>query len=120
MRAPTFILCLLAALAPAFPAAAHVFLARADPRVGAVVAKAPATLRLTFTGPVTPAFSRVTVAGPPGFGGAAPARPAANDRASLTVDLRAPAPAGTYVVHWRAMAADTHVTEGDYQFRIEP
>ena len=61
-----------------------------------------------------------TVTGPAGFGGAGPARPVAGDHASLAVDLHAPTPPGAYVVHWRVLAADTHVTQGDFTFKVEP
>jgi methionine-rich copper-binding protein CopC len=120
MRNLTLAFCALAALAPGLPAAAHAFLVRAEPRVGSVVAKAPPTLRLHFTEALEAPFSHVTVSGPAGFGGAGAVRPVAGDHASLAIDLRAPTPAGAYVVHWRVLAADTHVTQGDFQFQVRP
>ena len=56
-------------------ARAHAFLDRAEPRVGSVVSKAPTSVRLTFTQGVEVVFCRVTVTGPPGFGGAVPDQP---------------------------------------------
>jgi methionine-rich copper-binding protein CopC len=112
---------LVAALAATpLAAAAHAFLDRADPRVGSVVAHAPPTIRLTFTQGVVVAFCRVTVTGPPGFGGASPPHAVAGDPLSLAVDLKGPAPAGTYVVRWRVLSVDTHVTEGDFSFQVKP
>jgi copper resistance protein C len=113
---------LIAALIALAPAAAwaHAFLDHADPRVGSVTAKAPARIQLWFTEALEPAFCRVSVTGPPGFHGAGPARPVAGDARSLTVDLGAPVPPGTYVVRWRVLSADTHVTEGDFSFRVGP
>jgi methionine-rich copper-binding protein CopC len=120
LRVLPLAVCALAALAPALPAAAHAFLVRAEPRVGATVANAPPTLRLHFTEALEAPFSRVTVSGPPGFGGAGPARALPGDHAGLAVDLRAPTPAGAYTVHWRVLAADTHVTQGDFSFKVQP
>ena len=101
-------------------AAAHAFLDRADPRVGSVVAHAPPAIRLTFTQGVVVPFCRVTVTGPPGFGGAGAPHAVPGDPLSLAVDLKGPAPAGTYVVRWRVLSVDTHVTEGDFSFQVKP
>lgn len=99
---------------------AHAFLDHASPRVGSVVTAAPARLQLWFTqGLVTP-FCRVTVTGPPGFGGAGPVEPAPGDAESLTVALRSPTPPGVYTVRWRVLSVDTHITEGDFRFTVRP
>ncbi len=113
---------ILAATLAATPlaAAAHAFLDRADPRVGSVVAHAPPAIRLTFTQGVVIPFCRVTVTGPPGFGGAGAPHAVPGDPLSLAVDLKGPAPAGTYVVRWRVLSVDTHVTEGDFSFQVKP
>ena len=109
----------LATLAP-LAAAAHAFLDKAEPRVGSVVAHAPPAIRLTFTQGVVVAFCHVTVSGPPGFGGAGAPHAVAGDPLSLAVDLKGPTPAGTYVVRWRVLSVDTHVTEGDFSFQVKP
>ena len=75
-------------------------------------------VQLWFTEGLEPAFCRVSVTGPPGFHGAGPAKPVAGDPRSLALDLGAPVPPGTYVVRWRVLSADTHVTEGDFSFRV--
>ena len=116
---------LVAALATALAvlplaAAAHAFLDKAEPRVGSVVAHAPPAIRLTFTQGVVVPFCRVTVTGPPGFGGASAPHAVAGDPLSLAVDLQGPAPAGIYVVRWRVLSVDTHVTEGDFSFQVKP
>lgn len=100
------------------PAAAHAFLEQASPRVGAQVAVAPTEVRLSFSEPVEPAFCAVAVAGPPGFGGAGPPKVAAADRRVLTVALRSPTPPGRYVVRWRVVSVDSHVTQGDFHFEV--
>jgi methionine-rich copper-binding protein CopC len=113
----------LAALAVAFAplaADAHAFLDRADPRVGSVLSHAPPAIRLKFTQGIVVPFCRVTVTGPPGFGGAGAPHAIAGDPLSLAVDLKGPTPAGTYVVRWRALSVDTHVTEGDFSFQVKP
>jgi methionine-rich copper-binding protein CopC len=115
-----FAIALAIALAGAPPTAyAHAFLEHADPRVGSVIRSAPPVLTLTYTQGVEGPFCRVTVTGPPGFGGAGPPRAVAGDPDTLTVDLKAPAPPGTYVVRWRVLSADTHVTEGDFSFQVK-
>jgi hypothetical protein len=119
MRPVTLSLCAALALTP-LTASAHAFLKQSDPRVGAAVAKTPASLRLTFTEGVVPAFCRVTVTGPAGFGGAGAVRPVAGAPATLSVDLHGPTPPGSYAVHWRVLSVDTHVTEGDFRFRVGP
>jgi methionine-rich copper-binding protein CopC len=99
---------------------AHAFIDHAEPRVGSVVARAPPAIRLTFTQGIVVPFCRVTVTGPPGFAGVSPPHAVAGDPRSLVVDLQGPAPAGTYVVRWRALSVDTHVTEGDFSFQVKP
>lgn len=119
-RRPILALAALAvALAP-LAADAHAFLAKADPRVGSVIAHAPPAIRLNFTQGVVVPFCRVNVTGPAGFGGAGAPHAVAGDPLSLAVDLKGPTPPGTYVVRWRALSVDTHVTEGDFSFQVKP
>ena len=99
---------------------AHAFLDHAEPRVGSVVTKPPTTVRLTFTEGLEVVFCRVTVTGPAGFGGAGSVRSVPGDPKSLAVDLRSPTPPGAYVVRWRVLSVDTHVTDGDFSFRVRP
>jgi len=113
------VLAAAATLAP-LAAEAHAFLKAADPKVGSTLAKAPAAIRLTFTETIEVPFCRVTVTGPPGFGGAGRPHAVPGNPAGLAVDLKGPAPAGTYKVRWRALSADTHVTEGDFSFQVRP
>ncbi len=120
MRIFAFAVSAALVLGLAVAAQAHAFLDRADPRVGAVVAKPPTALRLTFTQGLEAVFCRVTVTGPPGFGGADAAHPVPGDPNSLTVDLHPPLPHGAYVVRWRVLSVDTHVTEGAYSFEVRP
>ena len=101
-------------------ASAHAFLVRADPRVGSVIARAPAAVRLRFSERIVVPFCRLSVTGPPGFGGAGVPHAVPGDPLSLAADVKGAAPAGTYVVRWRALSVDTHVTEGDFSFQVGP
>ena len=96
--------CLLALGAAA--AGAHGVLDRTDPRAGVSVKSAPSQVRLWFTGALEPAYSRVQVLD------------AAGQRALLRVSVPPLGP-GAYRVVWRVLSVDSHVTEGQFSFRIE-
>lgn len=101
-------------------AAAHGVLERSEPRGGATLRSAPPQVRLQFTGALEPAYSRVQVLDGSGRrvdlgdSGVDPA-----NRALLRVSLPA-LPAGRYKVAWRVLSVDSHVTEGDFSFRVAP
>lgn len=117
MRRRLFSILVLLAAAAGGPAGAHAFLERAAPKVGSHAAAAPAEVRLTFSEPVEAALSTIRVAGPPGFGGAgAPA--ADGDGRVLSVPLHGQRPAGRYVVRWRAVSVDSHITQGQFSFDV--
>lgn len=109
-----------ALLAVATGAGAHAFLDRAEPRVGSTVRTAPTDVKLWFTERLEPAFSRVEVVNEAGQrvdradGAVDPSNPALL-RASLI-----PLSPGRYTVIWRVVSVDTHVTEGDFAFRLSP
>ena len=111
-------LALLLAGAPG--AGAHVALARTQTRAGASVRAAPAEVKLWFTGDLEPAFSRVRVVNESGErvdrGDAAVDR---DNRALLRASLP-PLPPGRYRVVWRVVSVDSHVTEGEFGFRVAP
>jgi methionine-rich copper-binding protein CopC len=110
----------LALLVAAAGARAHAFLERAEPRVGATLRTAPAEVRLWFTERLEPAYSRVQVVGERGERvDRADAAVAADNGALLRVSL-APLPPGRYKVVWRVVSVDTHVTEGEFAFRVAP
>jgi methionine-rich copper-binding protein CopC len=101
-------------------AAAHAFLDHAEPRVGSTVKSAPGEVKLWFTGAIEPAYSRVEVQDAAGK---------RVDRNDVSVDpasgalmrVSLPAlPAGRYKVVWRVLSIDTHVTDGDFTFKIAP
>jgi copper resistance protein C len=101
------------------PAAfAHAFLERAEPRVGSTVARAPDHVTLRFSEALEPVFSTVEVLD------AAGKRVDRNDRKVDPADASAmrvsvpPLAPGKYRVKWRALSADTHVTQGDFTFEV--
>jgi hypothetical protein len=111
---------LAAALLAPRPARAHAFLERAEPRVGSTLRSPPPRVRLWFTEQIEAAFSTVQVLA------AASERVDrrdvtvdAADRRLLQVSLPPLAP-GAYRVAWRVLSIDSHVTEGDFTFRVAP
>src|SRR5207248_7743337 len=99
---------------------APAFLGGAEPGVGGHVHTPPEEVRLWFTERLEPAYSGVKVvngAGQQVDKGDAGIDPA--DPRVLRVSL-APLPVGSYKVIWRVLSVDTHVTEGDFTFRVAP
>ena len=100
-------------------AQAHAFPVRSDPRVGWTVAISPPKVTIWFDGELEPAFSTITV-----YNSAKQQVDKGNSRVNgpdasvLEVDLTPLAP-GTYHVYWKALAKDTHVTEGDFTFAVD-
>jgi copper resistance protein C len=97
---------------------AHSMLEQASPRVGSVVKKSPAEVRLRFTEPLEPRFSKVEVRSPSGAliakGGV--------DRGKgdeLVAPLHALA-LGQYQVIWKVISVDSHPTEGNFTFEVKP
>jgi copper resistance protein C len=109
---------LLAGLVLASTAFAHVFPQKQEPGAGATVAS-PAAVKITFDGPLEPAFSSLTVTDAAGKQmNTAKAAVDAHDPAVMTVPLPALS-AGHYTVHWVAVASDGHRTHGDYAFDVK-
>jgi len=97
---------------------AHAFLQRAEPAVGSTVQRPPSEVRIWFTEHVEPAFSAVQVftAG----GKEIDKRDVHLDRSNLAllhVSLP-PLPPGIYKVEWRAVSVDSHLTKGNFTFRV--
>jgi methionine-rich copper-binding protein CopC len=110
--------CLVVLLLAAGPAWGHAFLDRAEPRVGSTVRTAPDRVRVWFTQSLEPAFSRLEVVDEKGTRVDAGATEAdAANPTLLQVPLKPLGP-GRYRVKWRVLSIDTHVTEGDFTFRV--
>ena len=96
----------------------HAFLERAQPRVGSTVKAAPSQVRVWFTEALESAFSTLEVVNERGERvDRGPAHVDAANPAMLQVPLKPLVP-GTYRVKWRVLSVDTHVTEGDFTFRV--
>ena len=109
---------LLAGLTLASAAFAHVFPQKQEPGAGASVA-APAQIKVTFDGPLEPAFSSLTVSDASGKQVSTQKSSVdAQQPAVMTVPLPTLA-AGHYIVHWIAVASDGHRTHGDYGFDVK-
>lgn len=115
------VLVLLGAVGTALPAAAHAGLAASNPAVDAVLPTAPATVRLRFNeavAPVAGAFAlydsagRYTVEGRP-----ATVVVAAVDGV-VTANLPETLPAGSYLLSWRVVSADSHPVSGVLPFVV--
>jgi len=109
---------LMALLLGAGTASGHAFLERAEPRVGSTVKTAPAQVRVWFTERLEPAFSTLEVVNERGERvDKGPAQVDGTSPTMLLVTLK-PIKPGTYRVKWRVLSVDTHVTEGDFTFRV--
>jgi copper resistance protein C len=97
---------------------AHAFLQRAEPSVGSTVQTSPNEVRIRFTENIEPAFSSIQVFD--GSGKEVDKRDVHLDRSDHAL-LHVSLPrlgAGTYKVVWRVVSVDTHVTNGNFTFRV--
>jgi copper resistance protein C len=100
-------------------AGAHAFPVRSDPRVGWTVAVSPPNVTIWFDGGLEPEFSTITV-----YNAVKQQVDKGNSRVNgpdasvLEVDLTPLVP-GTYHVYWKALAKDTHFTQGDFTFAVD-
>jgi len=117
MKSRTLLAVLL--LGQSLGAHAHAFLDHATPPVGSTVSTPPAQVSLRFTQRLEPAFSRVQVQDAAGKRVDRDDAHLGDDATILAVSL-GPLAAGRYVVKWRVLSVDTHVTEGDYTFTVRP
>jgi hypothetical protein len=86
--------------------------------VGSQVPAAPAQVKLWFTEPLESVFSTVTVVDASGRRvDRADASVDGAEKTLLRVSLQDLEP-GAYTVQWRAVSIDTHVTQGEFVFRV--
>jgi len=97
---------------------AHAFLKDANPAVGSTMQTSPSEVRIRFTENIEPAVSSIQVFDASGK---------EMDKHDLHLDrsdhalLHISLPqlgAGTYKVLWRVASVDTHVTNGNFTFRV--
>jgi copper transport protein len=112
-------LMLLLAAAPA--ASAHAVLESSAPGDGQVLAagKAPTSVTIAFDEPVESALGSVEVVSANGkrVDLAAGAHPGGDGR-RVSVALRSGLPAGSYLVLWRVVSADSHPVSGSFTFSV--
>jgi methionine-rich copper-binding protein CopC len=97
---------------------AHAFLERAEPAVGSTVQTSPSEVRIRFTENIEPAVSSIQVFD--ASGKEVDKHDLHLDRSNhalLHVSL-ASLKAGSYKVVWRVVSVDTHVTNGNFMFRV--
>lgn len=114
------VLC-LSALGTVFmssPASAHAVLESASPSDGAVVAKAPTRVTLTFDEPVGVSSDSLRVFGPNGARVDTGSAANGSKPAEVTIALRSGLGHGTFTVSWHVISADSHPVQGAYTFSI--
>jgi copper transport protein len=115
---------LMVSLATTVPALAHAALVRAEPSDGAVLALAPAEVRLTFTEPVSaigPGLRVLRADGTRVDGGTLRGHDgsaAGQTSRDLAVRLPSDLPDGGYVATWRVRSVDGHAVAGALRFTI--
>ncbi len=115
LLAPT----LLAILGLPSAASAHAFLQTAVPAVGSTVRTAPTEVRINFTEGIEPAFTTIHVADAQGQRVDQGSPHLEDDNTHFAIGLKA-LPPGSYHVTWKAVAVDTHHTEGSFTFTVAP
>jgi copper transport protein len=106
-------------LSGAMTALAHGLIERAEPPVGGATASAPTRVRIWFTEPIEPRFSRLEVY-PAGSSSQIDLGDVKRegDR-SLAVSLPPRLPDGAYIVVWQVLTlSDGHTTSGSYSFGV--
>jgi copper transport protein len=100
-------------------ASAHAMLTGSDPAAGSVLTSPPSTVDLTFSEAVTLTPDSLRVFGPDGDRvDDGPVGRAHGDAATAAVGLRANLSAGTYLVSYRVVSADSHPIGGAYTFSV--
>ncbi|MAS35478.1 MAG: hypothetical protein CL610_15815 [Anaerolineaceae bacterium] len=99
-------------------ASAHAHLSRSDPPANGSIDKSPSEIRLWFTEPLEPEFSRITLRDSSGSIVDTPSSQV--DTVDRTQMFMQPANLsdGSYTVVWRVLSTDGHSTEGSFSFGI--
>ena len=116
MRVPLAFIASLSVLALAGQAQAHARLVSSSPAAGAAVSRSPAMIDVQFSERLEPKFSGFEITqggtkvdvGPVGLDGPK----------GLMAMPKTPLGAGAYVLHWHAVGADGHRTEGGVAFSV--
>jgi methionine-rich copper-binding protein CopC len=118
LKTVCFCLAVLAAFQSA--AFAHAFLDHADPAVGSKLDKPPSEIKIWFTQEIEPAFSKIEVTDSDGKQiDKKDVHIDEKDNKLLLVSLPKLLP-GAYKVSWHVVSVDTHKTQGDFKFEVQP
>ena len=112
------VLAILATWSPRL-AGAHALVLESSPRADEVLRAAPARIFLRFNSRIEAGLSSITVTG---TGGRPIPLPVAASAAAPN-ELAAPVPtlpSGRYLVRWKVLSADGHVTAGAFRFSVAP
>jgi copper transport protein len=114
----TLVVVVLVVLA-ATPASAHAMLAGSNPEADAILTTPPTTVDLTFNEAVTLLPDSIRVYGPDGSRvDDTPVARSHGDGATAAVGLRPDLSAGSYLVSYRVVSADSHPIAGAYTFAV--
>lgn len=117
--APALLLWTALVLLSPSPVSPHAIVLESSPVHDAVLERAPAQVILRFNSKIEKRFTRVTLAAadqsPAAVALPAPDDPATPDR--LVIPLRPLAP-GLYLLRYRVLAVDGHITEGALRFTV--
>ena len=121
MKPPIFLIpVVLGILATGTSAFGHAFLDHSEPRVGSTLGKSPVSVNIWYTQQPEPAFSRIEVYDSDGKEvDEKDTHPDEKDARELIVSLP-DLPPGKYKVVWHVLSVDTHKTQGDFKFTIQP
>ena len=108
----------LAVLALPRPAFAHASLVSSNPQAGAVVAKAPPRVTVTFDEAVGITADSLRVLAPDGTRADSGNPVPGSGSAQVTVGLLGNLGQGTYTVAWHVISADSHPVQGAFTFSI--
>jgi len=117
---PALLLLVACVLLRPAPAVAHAIVLESSPIHDAVLERAPEQVTLRFNSKIEKRFTRLTLAGgehPP----VAVTLPVGADDAATPDRLVIPLPhlgAGVYVLRYRVLAVDGHITEGVLRFTV--
>ena len=97
----------------------HAELKKSEPADKAVLTAPPTELRLWFSEPPSLTLSKVTLTRGTDTVTVGRLTKAKPDSAPIVVKITKPIAPGVYVVHWRAMPDDGHVSNGTFGFRVK-
>ena len=118
IRVVSVLLCtVVLLLAHPAPTHGHAIVVESSPASGEVLSRAPSQIALRFNSRIEKALSKVTLTGQANGPLPLPRRSldAAPDRMIVPLPSLQPGP---YLVRWKVLSADGHVTQGAFRFTV--